>query len=69
MARILTSRSRRPLRKVGGVNVKSGNAVQYGGFKHFRAGHELATPTYDAQGNPIYRTPTGKTYTIKKMSS
>ena len=69
MARVLTSRSRRAVRSVGGVNVLRGNAAQVGSFKHFRAGHELALPAYDVNGKRIYRTPTGKTFVIKKMSS
>ena len=69
MARVLTSRSRRPVRRLGGVNVLHGNAVAMGGFKHFRAGHELAIPSTLPDGQKVYRTPTGKTFTIKRMSS
>lgn len=69
MARILTSRSRRPVHKVGSVSVHHGNAVQLGGFKHFRSGHEMAIPANLPDGTAVYRTPTGKTFIIRKMSS
>lgn len=55
--------------RVGNVDVHYGNAPQMGGFKHFRAGYELAKPTTLADGREGFVTPTGKTFTIKKMSS
>lgn len=69
MARILTSRSRRQVKRVGDVNVISGNAGQLNTFKHFRAGHELAVPATLADGKKVFRTPTGKTFIISRMSS
>jgi hypothetical protein len=54
---------------VGDVNVISGNAGQLNTFKHFRHGHELAVPATLPDGQRVFRTPTGKTFTIKKMSS
>ena len=69
MARILTSRSRRQVKRVGNVNVIHGNAANLGGFKHFRAGHELAVPVTLSDGRRVFRTATGKTFTITKMSS
>lgn len=69
MAKIITSKSRRAPVRVGNVDVHYGNAPQMGGFKHFRAGYELAKPTTLADGREGFVTPTGKTFTIKKMSS
>lgn len=66
---IITTKSRRQPKQVGNVNVMHGNAAQYGGFRHFRAGHELAVPATTADGEKIYRTQTGKTFRVKKMSS
>lgn len=54
---------------MGDVLVHSGNAPEMGGFKHFRAGNELAKPVYLSDGQRIYQTPTGRQFTIKKMSS
>ena len=69
MAKLITSKSRRLVREVHGVQVLHGNAAQLGTFKHFRMGHELAVPTYDTNGQQVFRTPTGKTYTVRKLSS
>lgn len=69
MSKIITSKSRRAPTQMGNVVVKHGNAVQMGGFKHFRAGHELARPVTLPNGTQAFQTPTGKTYKITKMSS
>jgi hypothetical protein len=53
---------------MGNVQLKHGNAHQMGGFKHMRMGHEIARPVALADGTQVYQTPTGKQYTIKKMS-
>jgi hypothetical protein len=54
---------------VGNVTVHKGNAADMGGFKHMRMGYELARPTVLPDGTQAFTTPTGKTYTLKKMSS
>lgn len=69
MAKIISSKTRRQPKKVGGVNVHSGNAREMGGFKHFRHGNEIARPVTLADGTEVFQTPTGKQFTIKKMSS
>lgn len=69
MARVITSKSRKPPKQVGDVIVKHGNAGELRDFKHFRVGHELATKSNLADGTQVYRTPSGKTYQIKPMSS
>ena len=69
MARIVRSKSRREPRKVGQTNVHYGNAPEMGGFKHFTVGHEIARPTTTVDGQQVYSTPTGKQFTIRKMSS
>jgi hypothetical protein len=69
LARIITSKTRRAPQRLGNVQVHSGNAAQMGGFKHFRHGNEIARPVYLADGKQVYETPTGKQFTIKKMSS
>lgn len=69
MAKVLTSKSRREPKRLGDVTVHHGNAAEMGGFKHFRVGHEIARPVTDSGGNQVYKTPTGKTFKIKKMSS
>lgn len=69
MAKIITSKTRRQPKKVGDVTILHGNAAEMGGFKHFRAGHELARPVKDNDGNQVYETPTGKKFKLTKMSS
>jgi hypothetical protein len=69
LAKIITSKSRRTPKKVGDVVVHHGNATEMGGFKHFRAGHEIAKPVNTADGDQVFQTPTGKQFKIKKMSS
>jgi hypothetical protein len=69
MARIITSKSRRQPKQMGNVKLHSGNAAEMGGFKHFRAGHEIARPVTLPDGTQVFQTPSGKQFTIKKMSS
>jgi len=69
MAKIITSKSRRAPKQMGNVVLHSGNAAAMGGFKHFRAGHEIARPVILADGTQVFQTPSGKQYTITKMSS
>lgn len=69
VAKIISSKNRRQPKRVGDVDVHSGNARELNGFKHFRVGNELAVPTTLADGTEVFQTPTGKQYKIKKMSS
>lgn len=39
-----------------------------GGFGHFRIGHEIARPRILADGRKVYATPTGRTFTVTKLS-
>lgn len=67
MARIVTSKSRRAPKQLGDVNVHYGNAVEMGGFKHFRVGSEIARPSTTADGKQVFTTPSGKQFTLKKI--
>jgi hypothetical protein len=67
MAKIITSKSRRQPKQMGDVRLMSGNAHEMGGFKHFRVGHEIARPVTLADGTQVFQTPTGRSFTIKKM--
>lgn len=69
MAKIITSKTRKQPKKLGDVTVHHGNAVEMGGFKHMRMGHEIAKPTTAADGSQVFQTPTGKQFITKKMSS
>lgn len=69
MGKIISSKSRRQPRQVGDVNVHHGNAADMNGFKHFRAGHEIAKPVKTDDGSEVFETPTGKKFRITKMSS
>lgn len=54
---------------MGKVLLHSGNASEMGGFKHFRAGHEIARPVTLPNGQQVFETPTGRKFLVKKMSS
>ena len=69
MSKIITSKTRRPRTQMGSVTSVSGNAPQMGGFKHFRAGHEIARPVVLPDGTRVFQTPTGKQFTMRRMSS
>jgi hypothetical protein len=69
MARIKTSKTRHNPKIVQGVTVLEGDAVEHNSFKSFKVGHETAVPTTDNDGNRVYRTPSGKKFRTKKMSS
>lgn len=69
MAKIISSKTRRQPKQVGDVVVHSGNARELNSFKHFRVGNELARPVTLPNGTKVFETPTGKQFTIKKMSS
>lgn len=67
MAKIISSKTRRQPKKVGDVEVISGNAREMGGFKHFRVGHELARPTTLVDGTEAYVTPNGRKFKVTKI--
>jgi hypothetical protein len=69
MAKVLTSKSGRPPKLVGGVAVISGNSIEFNTFKQARVGHEYALPDSLPDGTRVLRTPSGKTFKTKKMSS
>jgi hypothetical protein len=54
---------------MGNVVSVSGNAPQMNGFKHFRAGHEIARPVILPSGEQVFQTPTGKMFKVTRMSS
>lgn len=59
-------KTRKQSKKVGDTIVHSGNTVEMGG-DYLRIGHEYAKSTVEADGKRVFKTPTGKTFTVKKM--